>query len=818
VKRLLSFAPLLLFCAGALSAQTSTIVATTIVGSDNTPLATGKITWQPCDLNGNPLNVNLGATHGIMLPRPAVCFISAGAITTNTAGNACAVVDTSVTNTANFCYRVTIQDTVSGWTAPIMPCVQPSGSTWSLDTYVPPSSPTALVVAGPAGATGPAPSLAMGTVTTLSPGSNATAAIVGSSPNYSINLGLPQGAPGASFTGGAVTTPITLPGNPTSALQAAPKQYVDTETTRAETAEATKQTIDPNCKPDGSGNLACSTVAASATVSSSLPVADVRSPAFAGGAVGDDTHDDTAAFNAAIASLPNGGTVQACGGVFKITSTIYLTDGVFLRGCNPGGEPWLSTGTASSVIDASSFGNLNSWVIDTAVKNTGTQLPYNDFTAGGYGYISRTGVQGISIKTGGQTVSPIYGGIRMAFAPHALIRDVNIQGDNLGIAVTLNSCIECVVDNVHAKSNYFGLISVNGSNAATVTGSVFDEVFTPSQLTVPAGLFTSIFGSGFATTLSSQGLSATHGTSAKGATILAENGGSYGFEAQNWPDTVFIGNGAFGIAFPWIYTEGTSSGPGMVSYFYTESGSGGTGGASATISAVWCYTCGTLIDSGYDSRLTAFINGSSGSTNLFGHVSVGNGADRTAIAVYDYNGSLPTTLPVNVSIVNANNSVNLFQNLTVAQPVGYSTAPTGTIALGSHLAQGEMDFLQNKYTSSGNWAFWFAAANSGNTGWSELGGFTNDGTFNADNGYAIAGVKVIPSTAGGYQGANTGKVLLTNGTPTAGTYPDGASGTWTALPVTKSGTPTAGAGVCWKTTSTLGTCTAGTWPNCTTCN
>jgi hypothetical protein len=37
-------------------------------------------------------------------------------------------------------------------------------------------------------------------------------------------------------------------------------------------------------------------------------------------------------------------------------------------------------------------------------------------------------------------------------------------------------------------------------------------------------------------------------------------------------------------------------------------------------------------------------------------------------------------------------------------------------------------------------------------------------------------------------------------------------------PTTRSGTPTPGAGVCWKTPTTLGTCTAGTWPNCTTCN
>jgi hypothetical protein len=37
-------------------------------------------------------------------------------------------------------------------------------------------------------------------------------------------------------------------------------------------------------------------------------------------------------------------------------------------------------------------------------------------------------------------------------------------------------------------------------------------------------------------------------------------------------------------------------------------------------------------------------------------------------------------------------------------------------------------------------------------------------------------------------------------------------------PAISSTVPTVGAGTCWKTTTTLGTCTAGTWPNCTTCN
>ena len=146
MKRLLS-AVLLIFSAG-LYAQTTIVTATTIVGGDHAPLGTGRATWLPTDLNGNPIIVNMGTTPGLMLPRPAVCLVSGGAITTALNGSACTVVDTAVTNEAHFCYRLTIQDTVTKWTAPVMPCVQPTGSTWSLDYYVPTFGPTAPTWSG----------------------------------------------------------------------------------------------------------------------------------------------------------------------------------------------------------------------------------------------------------------------------------------------------------------------------------------------------------------------------------------------------------------------------------------------------------------------------------------------------------------------------------------------------------------------------------------------------------------------------------------------------------------------------------------------
>jgi len=209
VKRLCAFSLLLFAC--ALGAQTTIVTAYTLLGGDGKPLQTGRATFLPADINGNPLNVNVGISGGIMLPRAAVCLISNGAITTALNGGACTVVNTALSNPANFCFRLTIQDTVTKWTAPVMPCVQPSGTTWSLDAYAPPSSATSLVTAGPAG---PACSTGSGVC--------------------------------------VMSVPVQLPGNPASPLQAAPKQYVDSAVS---TASAGMQPAIPNLTVDASGNM-----------------------------------------------------------------------------------------------------------------------------------------------------------------------------------------------------------------------------------------------------------------------------------------------------------------------------------------------------------------------------------------------------------------------------------------------------------------------------------------------------------------------------------------------------------------------------------
>lgn len=62
----------------------------------------------------------------------------------------------------------------------------------------------------PAGATGPANSLSIGSVTTLAPGIAPTATITGIAPNQTLNLGLPTGQPGAGMPAGGAMGQVLM--------------------------------------------------------------------------------------------------------------------------------------------------------------------------------------------------------------------------------------------------------------------------------------------------------------------------------------------------------------------------------------------------------------------------------------------------------------------------------------------------------------------------------------------------------------------------------------------------------------------------------
>ena len=82
--------------------------------------------------------------------------------------------------------------TTQGQRGPIGP-TGPTGPTGPIG----PTGPTgATGPTGPTGATGPAITLTIGTVATGAPGTDAEASITGTSPNFVLNLTIPQGPTG----------------------------------------------------------------------------------------------------------------------------------------------------------------------------------------------------------------------------------------------------------------------------------------------------------------------------------------------------------------------------------------------------------------------------------------------------------------------------------------------------------------------------------------------------------------------------------------------------------------------------------------------
>jgi hypothetical protein len=178
---------------------------TTVTGSNFTdasdnPLSGATIWFQPCDTAGTPLSfcVN-GAGQATKKKKKATVTNGAFSIL---------LADTSLTLPINICYQVTLTDNISGESLLSQGyLIQPRGPTWNIDPFEAESSPLALIQPGPPGPTGPANTLTILAVTTLAPGSAATATIAGSAPNQSLSLGIPQGVPGPVGGNLATTTP-----------------------------------------------------------------------------------------------------------------------------------------------------------------------------------------------------------------------------------------------------------------------------------------------------------------------------------------------------------------------------------------------------------------------------------------------------------------------------------------------------------------------------------------------------------------------------------------------------------------------------------
>lgn len=85
-----------------------------------------------------------------------------------------------------------------------------TGATGATGATGPAGATGATGPAGATGATGPSVTLTIGTVSTLSAGTAATATLTGTSPSYTLNLGIPAGYTGKSVTAAAVSAANVL--------------------------------------------------------------------------------------------------------------------------------------------------------------------------------------------------------------------------------------------------------------------------------------------------------------------------------------------------------------------------------------------------------------------------------------------------------------------------------------------------------------------------------------------------------------------------------------------------------------------------------
>jgi hypothetical protein len=152
-----------LFFAVSAAAQYTTVTAIHIQDTGGTLLASGQLCFQGVDANDVPLP-GYKASNGQVVKSPT-CF----QITNGVIPGGSKVPDTALTVPVNVCLRATVRDTKKQEILHYK-CPQPTGGTWSFDSYDPNLTPQVPVTAGPTGPAGPTGATGATGAVTCSPG------------------------------------------------------------------------------------------------------------------------------------------------------------------------------------------------------------------------------------------------------------------------------------------------------------------------------------------------------------------------------------------------------------------------------------------------------------------------------------------------------------------------------------------------------------------------------------------------------------------------------------------------------------------------
>lgn len=128
------------------------VSAVNLCDASKSQITNATIFFQPVLSSGKKTSFQFGGdTHGVGMAVPVSTQVVNGAFSV-------ALADTTLTVPVNIGYAVTVLDNETGDSllGPGYGCVQPSGATFSLDTYIPDLAGSVSVVVGPRGAQGPA--------------------------------------------------------------------------------------------------------------------------------------------------------------------------------------------------------------------------------------------------------------------------------------------------------------------------------------------------------------------------------------------------------------------------------------------------------------------------------------------------------------------------------------------------------------------------------------------------------------------------------------------------------------------------------------